>query len=345
MDAVSAAQMRIGTHTAILGVLLVVAAVAATVRKFTAISDPPWMRWWREPLGPHIIGTTIFWLLLGALPAYGLYKFALGMQMTLMTKNEQAYVGRAFAWRDCQIRSDFRQIPTPADDGATVRRRVDAQADIYLRALLSRDVELRPRSVGTRSADERTLGARFWRYLGNIAPVYNETTTYSRYLAPFVEAGDERWRWGLERGNEPKLVYSAGRASACNAVAPVIASRLPLREPHFGAFGILLGLGSLALLFAWVSFGTRKLFFGDIDGESAPAGRPPAGSLLQPPDEMWARAEVAPIEAGFDDRTIESWGDAANIRLAARCSTRSSERCGRTTHRSGRPVATTRGCC
>ncbi len=309
MDPVSAGQLRIGTETGILGVLLIVTSVAATVRKFTAINDPLWMRWWREPLGPHIIGTTIFWLLLGALPAYGLYKFALGMQMTLVAKNEQAYVGRVFAWRDCQIRSDFRQIPTPANNNATVNRRIDADADIYLPALLSRDVEVRPRSIGTRTADERTLGTAFWGYLENIAPVYNETTTYSRYLEPFVDAADERWRWSLERRNEPKLVYSAGKASACNAVAPVIASRLPVREPQFGAFGILLALGSLSLLFAWVSFGTRKLFFGDIDGETAPTERGPVGSLLQPPDPVWAKAELAPIDADFADDTVREWGD------------------------------------
>ena len=309
MDPVSAGQLRIGTQTWILGMLLVVAVAAAAVRKFTAINDPVWMRWWREPLGPHIIGTTIFWLLLGALPAYGLYKFALGMQMTLVAKSEQAYVGRVFAWRDCQIRSDFRQIPTAADDGATVSRRIDVDSDIYPRALLSRDVEVRPRSLGTRTADERTLGRSLWEYLENVAPVYNETTTYSRYLEPFVAPADERWRWSLERSNEPKLVYSAGKATACNAVAPVIASRLPVREPQFGAFGFILALGSLSLLFAWVSFGTRKLFFGDIDGETAQTGRGAVGSLLQPPDAAWVKAETAPIAADFDDETLEQWSD------------------------------------
>jgi hypothetical protein len=229
--------------------------------------------------------------------------------MTLVTKSEQAYVGRVFAWRDCQIQRDFRQIPTAADAGATVDRRIDVRTDIYPRALLSRDVEVRPLNIGTRTADERTAGVAFWEYLENVAPVYNETTTWSRYLEPFVDAADERWRWGLERRTEPKLVYSAGKASACNAVAPVIASRLPLREPHFGVFGFLLALGSMSLLIGWVSFGTRKLFFGDIDGETAPPGRGPVGSLLQPPDEIWAQAEYAPIKDCFDDDPTKEWSD------------------------------------
>ena len=187
MDRVSAGQLRTGTETWILAVLLVVTAVAATVRKFTAINDPMWMRWWREPLGPHIIGTTIFWLLLGALPAYGLYKFALGMQMTLVTKGEQAYVGRAFAWRDCQIQNDFRQIPIPADHGAAQARRTDADSDVYLRAALSRDVELRPR----RSASSPPTSAR-WAWRSGTPRKHRagvqRTTTYTRYLEPFVEA-------------------------------------------------------------------------------------------------------------------------------------------------------------
>jgi hypothetical protein len=86
---------------------------------------------------------------------------------------------------------------------------------------------------------------------------------------------------------------------------------LPVREPQFGVFGFLLALGALSLLFAWVSFGTRKLFFGDIDGETAPLGRRPVGSLLQPPDEAWAKAEIAPIAADFDDDTVRDWGDPA----------------------------------
>jgi hypothetical protein len=306
MDPVSAGQRRMGTQTGILGVLLVVTAVAATVRKFTAISDPMWMRWWREPLGPHIIGTIIFWLLLGALPAYGLYKFALGMQMTLVAKSEQAYLGRAFAWRDCQIQSDFRQIATPSD-GATVQGRIDGRSDIYQSALLSRDVKVAPAQKVGADATDRALSLPFWEYLENIAPVYNETTTYSRYLGSFVAAGDPRWRWSLRPEQEPQLVYSPRKV--CNAVQRSIASRLPVREPQFGAYGIVLALGSLSLLFAWVSFGTRKLFFGDIDGATAPTARAPVGSLLQPPDERWAKAEFAPIKDCFDDDPVEEWSD------------------------------------
>lgn len=308
MDPVSAGQLRIGTQTWILVVLLVVAVAAATVRKFTALKDPVWMRWWREPLGPHIIATTIVWLLLGALPAYGLYKFALGMQMTLVAKSEQAYVGRAFAWRDCQIQSDFRQIPMQADDGAAVRRRIDVSADIYPAAALSRDVQVTSRDVATLpTIVDRTLALPFWQYLENIAPVYNETTTYSRYLGPFVQDADPRWRWDLRRGKEPQLVYSHGKASACNVVVPSLASRLPMREPQFGALGIVLSLASLSLLFAWVSFGSRKLFFGDVDGQTTPAAPRPVGSLLQPPDLSWVRAEVAPLSTQFSAETLEAW--------------------------------------
>jgi hypothetical protein len=193
--------------------------------------------------------------------------------------------------------------------GATVDRRIDARTDIYLRALLSRDVEVRPRTIGTRTTDERTPAAEFWDFLENVAPVYNETTTWSRYLGPFVDAADERWRWGLPGGTEPKLVYSAGKANACNAVAPVIASRLPLHEPHFGVVGFLLAVGGMSLLIAWVSFGTRKLFFGDIDAQTAPTGRGPVGSLLQPPDESWAQAEYAPIKDCFDGDPRKDWSD------------------------------------
>ena len=46
--------------------------------------------------------------MLGALPAYGLYKFALANEMTVVSKFEQAYLGRAFAWRACKIQDDCK---------------------------------------------------------------------------------------------------------------------------------------------------------------------------------------------------------------------------------------------
>lgn len=318
MPSVAASQVRIGTQTWVLGVLLVIAVAVATVGRFTAIKDPSWMRWWRDPLGPHIIGTTIIWLLLGALPAYGLYKFALGTQMTLVTKAEQAYVGRAFAWRDCQIQNDFRQIPTP--DGAAVERRIKiaptaaqgpgpAYSDIYPGAALSRGVEVAPRALDSLArGDDWPLGLRFWEYLANVAPVYNETTTYSRYLGPFVRSEDARWSWRLA-SDEPKLVYSRGNGSACDALVPSIASRLPMREPHFGVVGFIFSLAGLSLLFAWVGFGSRKLFFGDIDVPAMAAGRWPIGSLQQPPDSTWLQAEVEPLGSRFSRETLAQWCD------------------------------------
>jgi hypothetical protein len=310
MDPVSAGQRRMGIQTVILGVLLIVSAVAATVRKFTAISDPLWMRWWREPLGPHIIGSLLFWMLLGALPAYGLYKFALGMQMTLVTKTEQAFLGRAFAWRDCQIQNDFRQIPTPPGL-ATVQGRIDDRRDIYPSALLSRDVSMMPaaKDRSGKGVSDRMLSGSFWEYLENVAPVYNETTTYSRYLVPFVAPGDSRWHWTLPAAQEPQLVHSPRQV--CNAEQRSIASRLPVREPRFGPYGFALALGSVILLFAWISFGTRKLFFGDIDDERTPTARGPVGSLLQQPEPLWAAAEAEPIRACFDHDPVPEWSDPA----------------------------------
>jgi hypothetical protein len=310
MDPVSAGHVRVGTQTWILGGLLIVAVAAATVREFTAINDPVWMRWWREPLGPHIIATAAVWLLLGALPAYGLYKFALGMQMTLVAKSEQAYVGRAFAWRDCQIQNDFRQTPLAPNADAAVRNRRDVTSDFYPVAALSDELHTLSRDPPTHAGIvERTLGARLWRHLENIAPVYNETTTYSRYLEPFVAGSDLRWRWDLASDADPQLVYWQGKASACNAVVPTLASRLPMREPHFGAPGFVLALAFLSLLFAWVSFGSRKLFFGDVDGHTKPATRP-AGSLHQPPDLPWLRAEVAPLTTRFSEEQLTAWCNA-----------------------------------
>ena len=90
--------------------------------------------------------------------------------------------------------------------------------------LSARCAVARRRSCGrarsaTFTADERTLGVAFWEHLENIAPVYNETTTYTRYLEPFVEAADDEM--ALEHRDAATSRSSCtGRASAsaCNAM-------------------------------------------------------------------------------------------------------------------------------
>ena len=323
---VTAAQVDTGTATAILGLLLVIVIAAGGIaERFRGrrpspegASDSPWVRWWREPLRPHIVATVMVWLMLGALPAYGLYKFALANEMTIVSKGEQAYLGRAFAWRACKIQDDFRLIPTP--DANALRRRTSMQpsgdspaaySDIYLGALLSRGVQVSATQPDYKPASDRAVGHFFWQYIANLAPIYNETTTYSRYFEPIAPAATSKWTWGLDTTSasakagleQTVLMYEHGGASTCDRSVPYIASRPPMLEPQFGWFGILMTLGFMSVLFAWTAFTARRLYFGDIEIEArrtdhAGEGLPLAvqwGRLDLPPDLAWAKTEGAPI--------------------------------------------------
>jgi hypothetical protein len=323
---VTAAQVDTGTKTAMLGFLLVIVIAAGGIserfrgrrRSRGDASDYPWLRWWRYPLRPHIVSTVIVWLMLGALPAYGLYKFALASEMTVVSEGEQTYLGRAFAWRACKIQDDFRLIPTP-DPEATLTRRTSVQpsgdspaeySDIYLSALLSRDVQVSATRPDYESVSERPVADLFWQYIANLAPIYNQTTMYSRYFDSTATAANSKWTWGLARTTpsgktaleQTVLVYEHG-ASTCDRSTQYIASRLPMLVPQFGWFSILVALGFMSVLFAWTSFTARKLYFGDIEVErrrtdQEDEGLPLAiqpGRLDLPPDPAWAQAEVAPI--------------------------------------------------
>lgn len=322
---VTAAQVDTGTETVILGLLLVIVIAAGGIagrfrgqrRSREGVSDFPWVRWWRDPLRPHIVATVIVWLVLGALPAYGLYKSALANEMTVVSMGEQAYLGRAFAWRACKIQDDFRLIPT-ADSQASLKRRTSMQpsgdspaaySDIYLSALLSRGVQVSATQPDYKPASDRAVGHSFWQYIANLAPIYNETTTYSRYFEPTAPAANSRWTWGLDTTSaktvleQAVLMYEHGGASTCDRSVRYIASRLPMLEPQFGWFGILVALGFMSVLFAWTAFTARRLCFGDIEVEAqrtdhADEGLPLAvqwGRLDLPPDLAWAKTEVAPI--------------------------------------------------
>src|SRR5262249_39740659 len=146
---------------------------------------------------------------------------------------------------------------------------------------------------------DRADGNDFWQYIANLAPVYNETTTYSRYLEPTApESSGFTWvvKTGGADADKPMLSYHHS-GSACDRAVPHVMSRLPMAEPHFGWFNVLVALGFISVLCAWSTFAARRLFFGDIEIESPPTQYDQEGLPLVarpdrldlPPDLAWAK--------------------------------------------------------
>ncbi len=198
----------------------------------TRVSKQSWRKALRSnPLAPHVAGTVLFWLVVGALPAYGLFEFALARQMIVATMAEQAYIGRAQAWRACRIANDARLVAAP-ENSSYVTRRISLAAldytDNYPSAQLA--TSLSAPEAGPWHDQSRHPSTRFWDVFVLLAPIYNETTTFVRYLDT-PPAG--RWSWAVPPGEPPVLRYAPEATDACNSLVAPIASRPPATEPTF----------------------------------------------------------------------------------------------------------------
>jgi hypothetical protein len=156
-----------------------------------------------------------------------------------------------------------------------------------------------------------------------LAPVYNDTITYARYLTPLASGaadGVPRWSW-IRSGAAVHLVHEHRGPTDCDAVVPVIASQPAMLRPQVGRIGWIGLVGFLLLLVAWVSHGVRRIFFGDVEDDAQPvhgdgggAGEPSGdwqlGRLGDPADRAWALAEIAPIAATglrVPENAVEPW--------------------------------------
>jgi hypothetical protein len=317
---VDAAQVhtRGGTVATIL-LLAVVLAAGAIIQRYPLDSSSsnlrflPLMRWWRDPLTPHVVASVIVWLVMGALPAYGLYKFAHGNQMLVMMMGEHAYVERAFAWRAFRLQDEYKNIPTLADGASAANFSSphifnEESRGVYWHSLLSRGVLADINRSDYETLKDRVVTHDFWEYFANRAPIYNEVTTYSRYFDSIAQGQGSRFTWvrhirsGGESPSQPLLVYEHAGAGGCSVPVHSTASYSPMSEPYFGGLGALAAFALLPLLFAWSAFGARKLFFGDIEIEARrlhDAGDSPSivqpGRLDLPPDRAWLETEVMAI--------------------------------------------------
>lgn len=249
-----------------------------------------WLERLRDPLLPHILCSVLVWLLVAALPGYAFFKFSLQEEIVRWMQMEQSYVARASEWRDCGIREDDRKIPVPE---GTSRRELIYKASreqqglyggglnaIYPASLLLQELSAYDPGQGDKLQSEEVGILRARReLLAKHAPVYNEATTFARYIeqpglhdSDRVSGASVHWSWlkNRERG-AAVLAYHAATAGACGSAPLHMAGRPRIVEPvpggWVGLLGLLLGVGALLAL---AVFSTRKVFFGEIEDEDGP---------------------------------------------------------------------------
>ncbi|MEE4146406.1 MAG: hypothetical protein V2I26_16500 [Halieaceae bacterium] len=333
LDGLSASLARFSgtSFAAALVLLALLLPASATLRRHPSIMlyrdrpPPRWLRRLRDPLTPHTACSVLVWLLVGALPAYGFLKFAFQEEVLRWMQLEQSYVARTLEWRECELADARSKTPVAETPGTSLADPGRPDAHYPQALLLQQWVPVEQAFRNVRDTRPASAMQAIRDNLAKHAPVYNETTTYARYLpGPYVYAtgfdGGEAGTWSWQaQASPPVLRYHTGTADVCRSNATDVMGSPVIMAPVIGWWGWLLGIpAGLLLLQALASYCTRKLFFGEIEEEAGAAGtRPPEpGSdvedpeLRDLPDLAWLEAEIAclaPSDIKLSRETLSQW--------------------------------------
>jgi len=262
-------------------IVLVVSAI------FIAIRSPWWLvamviivgayllipsRFWNYRLWGYRACFTLVWLVVAIPPSVGYYKYAHNRDLRVLSELEADYSQRAQMHREESLRRDTREFAgadqfsindefrqsayclsgesQPVDTSyiATARdcyRVSDVQLTYYLQA---------GDKAGAMSSAKHseTLAANIKRTLNRHLPIYNEMTSYSRYRdLPGSPLPDS------PQINQPNQTSAANDGNDAK-------SGMQYRMP-FGSVTVVGGIVMLLLLWAWASYGARRLFYGELD--------------------------------------------------------------------------------
>jgi len=333
LDGLSASLARFSSTSfaAALLLLALLLPASATIRRHPTIllyrdrPPPRWLRRIRDPLTPHTACSVLVWLLVGALPAYGFLKFAFQEEVLRWMQLEQSYVARSLEWRECELADARSKTPVAGAAGNDLSLPYKPDAFYPQALLLQESVLIHP---GSRSFQRKGQPGALQAIRDNFAkhaPVYNETTTYARYLeSPHVYGVDFNggepgtWSWQADP-TPPVLRYHSGTTDVCRSAPMDVMGSPVILTPAIGWWGWLLGIpAGLLLLQALASYCTRKLFFGEIEEETGVAGTRQADAtsdfedheLGDLPDLRWLEDETACLAAGdisLPRETLSQW--------------------------------------
>ncbi len=222
---------------------------------------------WNHRLRGYQLMSMLVWLVIAVPPAVGYFKIAHERELLILKALEEDYTGRADVYRQNELKQQFKDHPGAATFYAQrtgqkplVKRPADckesdlmscangafAVSDIgrlsylpYVRASERKDEKYGANSVcGQSDGAVDKLCTSLGETIDRHFPIYNEMTSYGRY----------------------RRVPSNGDGQ--QALARI---SLP-----FGSAIFLGSIISLGLLWAWVAYGARRLFYGEIGARTAP---------------------------------------------------------------------------
>ena len=232
--------------------LVLVAVVIAIVQRL-------FRTWWHYPLRYYMITAMLLWTIVAILPAYGFFKIAHQSEMALIASLEEDFFGRARGRRDRLFEDYYRDIELLPGDRARLLADISADCGVYdasLSGTIIPDESDGPIEIDHASPAANRFTAELWRFISRHQPIYNDTTSYARYrdfTAVARPSLDEDSR-ELRRPETP----------VCNDIRRLVTFSLPLQGPEPGWAVTIGGMATLGLLWAWVVFNARRLFFGEL---------------------------------------------------------------------------------
>jgi hypothetical protein len=213
----------------------------------------------------HEATAFLIWIIIGILPAWGYARYAVAEQLEVLVRHENLHVASGLAARAAAITEHYRAV----DGGAEVlpRRLALEQRDVYWSGMYYAPAEGRQRASDRAEPCVPAAAPKgLWPRKDDLPglPIFNDT---ARELRNLMREGPGAGSWHRSETRDvmgrPELVF-------CTTIYQPGGDPLELRS-HLPLPGAQLRWLSLAgvivtglLLVAWVRFGTRRLFFGEV---------------------------------------------------------------------------------
>lgn len=213
----------------------------------------------------HKAAAFLIWIIIGILPAWGYARYAVAEQLEVLVRHENLHAASSLAARAAAITEHYRAV----DGGAAVlqRRLGLEQRDVYWSSMYYAP------AAGRQRASDRTescmpaaaptgLRPRADDLPG--LPIFNDT---ARELRNLLREGPGAGSW--RPGDAPDITGRPGLVFCTTIYQPgggpmELRSHLPLAGAQLRWFSLFGAIVTGLLLVAWVRFGTRRLFFGEI---------------------------------------------------------------------------------
>lgn len=279
------------------GILLVTFGLWPLVGLITTAGFLAWRRWREKPdrsaeafaedtasrreiqrdPGWYYSASFLLWILVAVLAGGGFFTVAWEENLSLLHRYEDLKLGEELEERTCNIEELYREyakkhpgIEDEEERAVVVNRyakraaaRQERTLDLYVGSTFERRHVVASGGEDGSPGGETVEPSGFVDSLARFLPVYNDTSTRLTYLQR--AAADGAWDW---RRMDKKVLFDRTSPGNCGDWGHLLAS--PIAGPRPGVFSFVFGGGLLLVLFLWLRYSGRHLFFAEIGRQVDP---------------------------------------------------------------------------